>query len=279
MIEESGKTSVKNESRFEGDAGRYAAYLETPEGRLRTELAFAHLREFLPAQPGAQRLRALDLGCGTGAAGIGLARMGMQVTLLDASPAMLELAERNADAAWVGEKIALQQGDAAQVERLFGAGAFDVVVCHNVLEFVEEPGEVLRNVARVMRDARAILSVVARNQAGEAMKAALQAGDLAAAERSLHAESARDTLYGGNVRLFTAESLEALLKGAGMAIQTRRGVRVVADYLPAQISRAAEYERIFALERKLGERREFFWVARYLQYLAGGAAAGAKGER
>jgi hypothetical protein len=46
-------------------------------------------------------------------------------------------------------------------------------------------------------------------------------------------------------------------------------VRVVADYLPLQVSRTAEYERIFALERKLGQRREFAAVARYIQCLAG----------
>jgi len=39
--------------RFESGADKYAAYLETPEGRLRLDLAFANLQEFLPhaAQP------------------------------------------------------------------------------------------------------------------------------------------------------------------------------------------------------------------------------------
>jgi hypothetical protein len=45
-------------------------------------------------------------------------------------------------------------------------------------------------------------------------------------------------------------------------------VRVVADYLPAAVSRDAEYQRILELERKLGMRPEFAAVARYSQYLA-----------
>lgn len=109
-----------------------------------------------------------------------------------------------------------------------------------------------------MRDSSAILSVLARNQAGEPLKAVLQTGDLAAAEHNLTAEWGQESLYGGRVRLFMSEAFEAILKDVSLTINSRRGVRVIADYLPAQISRSTEYERIFALERKLGKRREFF---------------------
>ena len=34
--------------RFQSGANKYAAYLETPEGRLRSDLAFANLQDFLP---------------------------------------------------------------------------------------------------------------------------------------------------------------------------------------------------------------------------------------
>jgi hypothetical protein len=45
------------------------------------------------------------------------------------------------------------------------------------------------------------------------------------------------------------------------------GEQCIADYLPAKISPSAEYERIFALENKLGKRREFFGVARCMHCL------------
>ena len=78
------------------------------------------------------------------------------------------------------------------------------------------------------------------------------------------------------MRLFTSEAIEAILEDASLTITVRRGVRVIADYLPEQISRSAEYERIFALERKLGKRREFFGVARYLHCLASCAKPGSE---
>jgi hypothetical protein len=58
--------------------------------------------------------------------------------------------------------------------------------------------------------------------------------------------------------MLTSESLELI---------AQRGVRVVADYLPPNISRTAQYERIFELERTLGARSEFAAIARYTHCL------------
>lgn len=266
------ETMFKNENRFESDVSRYAAYLETPEGRLRGDLTFANLQDFLPAPSRTDSLCALDLGCGTGTAGIRLARLGIHVTLLDSSPTMLDLAKRTISEAGVSN-ITVTHGDAVRVADIFQRESFDIILCHSILEFVDDPGAILRGAVRLMRDSSAILSVLVRNQAGEVLKAALQTGDLAAAEQNLDKEWGEESLYGGKIRLFTSEFLEAMLQDASAAVTARRGVRVIADYLPAQISRSAEYERIFALERKLGRRSEFFGIARYMQALAHPAAA------
>jgi S-adenosylmethionine-dependent methyltransferase len=262
------KTTVKRESCFESDASRYAAYLGTPEGRLRADLVFANLQEFFRAAAGVDSLRALDLGCGTGATAVRLAGLGIHVSLLDSSATMLALAERTIVEAGVNDWITVKHGDATQLAAIFQAASFDIVLCHNLLEYLDDPGAVLRGARRLMRDTSAILSVLVRNQAGEVLKAALQAGDLAAAEHNLTADWGEEPLYQGRVRLFTPEALEAILKDASLRINARRGVRVIADYLPAQISRSAEYERIFALERKLGKRLEYFGIARYMHCLA-----------
>ena len=261
------KTSAKGENRFESDASKYAAYLESPEGRLRGDLAFANLQEVLPA-PGGKSLSALDVGCGTGAAAVRLASLGIHVTLVDSSRAMLDLAERTAVEAGVSDKVTIKHGDAADLGGMVQAGSFDVILCHNVLEYVDDPAAVLRGAMRLMRGPAAILSVVVRSQGGEVLKAALQAGDLAAAENNLAAEWGQESLYGGRVQLYTPEAFESKLQDASLTPIVRRGVRAIADYLPANVSPAKEYERIFALERKLGKRPEFFGMARYLHYIA-----------
>src|ERR1700688_1920400 len=247
--------------RFQTGAAKYAAYLETPEGRLRLDLAFANLQDFLPQAT--RSLHALDLGCGTGAIAVRLARLGLHVTLLDTSLPMLDFAKRAAGEAGVTERIALKHGDAAHLANLFHVGSFDVILCHNILEYVDDPCAVLRSAARTLRDPSSLLSVLVRNQAGEVLKAAIQEGDLAASEHNLTAEWGHESLYGGRVRLFTAESLHAMLRESALAVAAKRGVRVVSDYLPPSISRKDEYARILELEGKLGRRPELATVARY----------------
>ena len=252
--------------RFQTGAAKYAAYLETPEGKLRLDLAFANLQDFLPQAT--RSLLALDMGCGTGAVAVRLARLGLHVTLLDASVPMLDFAKSAAREAGVTERITLKHGDATQFEDLFHAESFDVILCHNLLEYVDDPCAVLRNAASALRGPSSIISVLVRNLAGEVLKAAIQDGDLAGTEQNLTAEWGHESLYGGRVRLFTAQSLRDMLAGASLAVIAERGVRVMSDYLPPTVSRNDEYERIFQLERKLGRRPEFAAVARYTHCLA-----------
>jgi len=257
--------------RFRTGAAKYAAYLETPEGRLRLDLAFANLQDFLPHATRA--LRALDIGCGTGAMAVRLARLGLHVTLLDSSVPMLDLAKRAAREAGTTERVALIHGDASQFANLFHAEMFDVILCHNVLEYVDDPCAVLRSAVGALRDPSSIISVLVRNQAGEVLKAAIQDGDLAAAERNLTAEWGNESLYGGRVRLFMAETLRAMLFESSLAVAAVRGVRVLSDYLPPSVSRSDEYNRILELECKLGKRPEFAAVARYTHCFARLAAS------
>jgi S-adenosylmethionine-dependent methyltransferase len=259
-------TASEDSERFRTGAAKYAAYLETTEGRLRLDLAFANLHDFLPRNTGP--LLVLDVGCGTGAIAVRLARLGLHVTVLDASAPMLDLARRAAQEARVEERIALKHGDAAQLPNLFQAGSFDLILCHNILEYVDDPCAVLRNAAGLLRNPSGMISILVRNQAGEVLKSLIQAGDLDAAEHSLTAEWGHESLYGGRVRLFTEDSLQAMLAASSLAVTAKRGVRIMADYLPPTVSRSDEYDRISKLERELGRRPEFAGVARYTQWLA-----------
>ena len=257
-----------DDERFQNGVQEYAAYLESPEGRLRADLTFGNLQDFLAPSHANKPRYALDVGCGTGVTAVRLARLGFHVTQLDTSQAMLDIARRTAEEAGVTNRITLQQGDAGQLTDLFAAASFDVVLCHNILEYVGDPTGILRGAARVLRDTSAILSLVVRNQAGEVFKAELQAGDLAAAEANLAAEWGFESLYGGRVRLFTPAGLRAMLNAGSLSLIAERGIRVLADYLPPRISHSSDYARILELERKLGRRPEYAAVARYTQCLA-----------
>jgi S-adenosylmethionine-dependent methyltransferase len=259
---------MKIDERFQSEADKYAAYLETPEGRLRLDLPFANLREYLSSPAATGSLRALDLGCGTGANGLRLARLGYHVTLMDSSAPMLQIAKQAAQKVGLMEKIETKQGDADQLADFFNEGAFDVILCHNILEFVEEPAAVLRGAACALRDSSGILSVLVRNRAGEVLKAAILSGDLDGAANNLTAEWGNEALYGGKVRLFTPETTRSMLKAASLEVLAERGVRVMADYLSPRVPLSEQYQRVYELERKLGIRPHFAAIARYTHFLA-----------
>jgi S-adenosylmethionine-dependent methyltransferase len=272
-------TAKPDSDRFQSGADKYAAYLETPEGRLRSGLAFANLQDFLILPQSGRSLRGLDLGCGTGATAVRLARLGIHMALLDSSSAMLDIAKRAAQEAGVNGRIELKHGDAAQVANLFPAGSFDVVLCHNILEYVDDPNSVLSAAAKILQsDSTGILSILVRNWAGEVFKAAVKTGDLRAVERNLTTMWGHESLFGGRVRLFTLDSLQVIAKDASLEVAAERGVRVISDYLPPQISRSEEYERIFQLEHKLGSRLEFAAIARYIQVIARHSCASSSKE-
>lgn len=269
---ESRGSDFAEDERFESGASRYADYLQTTEGRLRLDLAWLNLQEFVrqnfPPSEGDVERRALDVGGGTGALAIRLAAEGWRVDVLDSSAAMLALASAAARRAGHSSRVGLHEGDAGRIGETFGPGTFDLVACHNVLEYVEDPASVVRAVASASRRG-GLISLLARNRAGETMRAAVKAQDLDAARNALSAASVKESLYGGPAKLFGPEPLCALASDAGLEVLAARGVRVVADYLPASLSATQDdYRRLLDFEYTLGARTDFAAVARYTQLIA-----------
>jgi ubiquinone/menaquinone biosynthesis C-methylase UbiE len=72
--------------------------------------------------------RVLDLGCGTGALAVQLARQGCQVTGVDISRSMLTQAIRRVRQAGFEDQVALQELGAVDLDSAFEDGSFDAVV-------------------------------------------------------------------------------------------------------------------------------------------------------
>lgn len=248
------------------EAGKYAEFLGTPEGRLRTDLAWANLREFLRAPSGC---RALDVGGGTGVLGIRLGEMGFDVTLLDLSEPMLALARSAADAKQLGNRIRFHTGDASRLADLFEPASFDAVICHNVLEYMDDPFAVLRNLASLpKRNAESVVSLLVRNRWGEVLKAAIKGRDAARATTALRAETVLDSLYGQPVRLFDPNDFRKMVERSGLEPVAVRGVRVVSDYMDGEALSDAANKRLLDFELIVGAQPQLAAIARYIQVIA-----------
>ncbi|MFZ3215048.1 MAG: methyltransferase domain-containing protein [Candidatus Acidiferrales bacterium] len=244
--------------------------MKTPAGRLRSELAWENLRRFLPLD--APKRRALDVGGGTGFASVELARMGYGVVLLDSSEQMLRIARQQAEACSVTPRISFCHAETGRLRELFAAESFDVVVCHNLLEYSEVPSTTVCDIAHVLRK-NGVLSVLVRNRAGEVLKDAVKSRDWKLATADLTADTVVDALYGNRMRLFAPADLHELLARAGLEVLAEHGVRVFFDYLALEAPTDATYPQILELESTLGSRPEFFAIARYIQLIAGRSRA------
>src|SRR6059058_2258544 len=75
---------------------------------------------------------ALDVGCGAGLLTEPLARLGARVTAVDASPELIAVARQHAAA--MGLEIDYRAGAVEEI-----VGAFDLVICIEVIEHVADP--------------------------------------------------------------------------------------------------------------------------------------------
>jgi SAM-dependent methyltransferase len=197
------------------------------------------------AATGRAALDIVDVGAGTGGLAVGLAGYGHRVTVVDPSPDALAAARWRASEAGVtltdvqGEAVDLpalvgQPGPGGAGAASTGQGGADLVICHNVLEYVDSPPAALAAVARVLRPGGAV-SVLAANSVAAVLQRAL-AGKYAEARALLTgagpvdpAGSAPGAAPG---RRFTLPELTALLDGAGLRPGDAHGVRIFAGLLP-----------------------------------------------
>jgi len=98
--------------------------------------------------------RALDIGCGTGSLAIACARRGAQVTGIDISPHMLDIARRKVEQAELADSITLLQMSAIELDERFEPQSFDTIM--SSLTFSElsddEQRFVLRQCHRLLKD-------------------------------------------------------------------------------------------------------------------------------
>ncbi|MFA5809014.1 MAG: class I SAM-dependent methyltransferase [Thermoleophilia bacterium] len=129
-------------------AEKYNAWYASPLGRVCLDLEKAAVMDFAAARPGE---KALDIGCGTGAFTLELARRGANTTGVDQSENMVSLARSMAaqDGQQVGQQVGFTVADAEALP--FHDDEFDLVIAVTVLCFAAEPVRLLRESLRVLK--------------------------------------------------------------------------------------------------------------------------------
>jgi len=215
----------------------------------RFSLVWDVLREVVSAraaETGRQALDIVDVGGGTGGLAVPFATLGHNVTVVDPSPDALAAAQRRA--AEAGARLTAVQGEAASLDSVVGTKAADLVICHNVLEYVDSPADAMTAIAAVLRPS-ATVSVLAANAVAAVLHRAL-AGRFSEARQLLESENGNGQEGSGLPRRFTLPALTALIEGAGLAAGEAHGLRIFSGLVPGALldADAGGTEALRALE-------------------------------
>ncbi len=212
-----------------------------------------------------QRLRILDVGMGQGTQALRLARAGHSVTGLESDPEMVGAARESlaTEPEGIRERFRLIEGDGRDTGVHFLPGAFDVVLCHGVLMYLEEPDAMLAGLARVLAPG-GLLSLVVRNADALAMRPGL-AGDWPGTLAAFGSDAYTNRL-GLPGRADRLEALSSTLAGIAAPLHAWYGVRVFTDGVgnDAELPGDEELEQLLTAEDRAGRTEPYKRVAALL---------------
>lgn len=213
--------------------------------------------------PVGQRLRVLDVGMGQGTQALRLARAGHKVTGLEQDPKMVATAREAlaAEPEGIRSRVRLFEGDGRETGVHFLPGSFDVVLCHGVLMYVEEPDALVAGLARMLAPG-GLLSLLVRNGDALAMRPGL-AGDWAGALAAF-GTSAYTNRLGLDVRADRLDALTGTLAGIGAPLHAWYGVRVFTDLAADDAPVPDDVEVLLAAEERAGRTDPYRGVAALL---------------
>jgi SAM-dependent methyltransferase len=201
-----------------------------------------------------------------------VAELGHRVTVVDPSPDALAILDRRSHESAVADRITGVQGDLATVSEQVDAESIDVVLCHGVLEVVDDPTAAMDAITGVLRPDGALSLLVSQRHA--AVVARAMAGQLDQARELLSTDLSGDRppsgAAGGTPHRFTAEETTALLTGAGFSDVTLHAVRVFSDLVPSSLVdlEPGAADALLALEHAVAGRPEYLTLAVQIHAIA-----------
>jgi SAM-dependent methyltransferase len=244
----------------------------------RTAVVWEALRGVLErVAPSGGSARVVDVGGGTGGLAVRAAGLGHDVTVVDPSPDALAILARRADESEVADRVTAVQGDLATLadgslaDRL-PAGSADLVLCHGVLEIVDDVPAALATIASQLRPGGVLSLLVGQRHAAVVTRA--MAGHFTQALALLDDDptGASGAAPGtpGTGRRFTSDEVATVLDGAGFDVEAMQAVRVFVDLVPSSLVdlEPGAAERLLALEQAVANRPEYLPLATQIHVVA-----------
>ena len=186
----------------------YRSLIEQPWGKMFYDMIFRQLN--LPKN---KRLNILDYGAGF-CVTAGYYAESHNVTAYEPNP---EMFEKRVDGDY---KLITTQNDLKILEE----HSFDVVICHNVLEYVSNPIEILNEITEYLKP-NGILSIVKHNLKGRILAQAVFSDDPAGALNLLNSQSDNGTNLFGKRGTYDNDVLLNFAESNGFECKNIFGIR------------------------------------------------------
>ncbi|MGY1944433.1 methyltransferase domain-containing protein [Nocardia asiatica] len=254
---------------FDDKFDEFARWQASPWGRLRYATAAANLAAHLAVGP----LEILDVGGGNGLDALELAAWGHHVTIADISEQ--SLAEARAAAAHRGldDRVTTRHASLDALGDEFGRDCFDVLLCHNLIQYLPDPAGVIAALADPLRT-NGVLSVIAPNADADPLLTAVRGLDPDGALRMLDDPTRYSVAYETTTRACYPDQVKADLAAAGFKVIAHLGIRTVCDYIldDDRKSDPEFYRQLERLELTLAARAPYIHLARFFHFIANRSA-------
>ncbi|MCM1538959.1 MAG: methyltransferase domain-containing protein [bacterium] len=193
--------------------------------------------------------RILEFGCGNGVMGAHYAK---ENTVIAIEPDARTLAENPHEGV---EQIC---GDFRTLFR-YDEESFDVIFCHNVLEYAAERAEILKEFQRLLKK-DGLLSVLKHNRPGRVMQMAVLLNDFEHANALLDGKNGVASQY-GEIRYY--EDGDLVKWAPGLRIEKVLGMRTFWDLQQKQEIQEEEnwQQEMMRLEQRVCDREEYRAIA------------------
>ena len=206
----------------------YKAHLQAPWGKLQYDIVFAFL-ESLRGQ------KILDFGSGFGIVADFLAKNN-QVTAIELSPEMIAERKQN----FYYEQL---QGSLDLLQQLPDQ-SFDVIICHNVLEYVSDPALYLAEFSRLLKKGGKI-SLVKHHEVGRIMHTVVFENDPEKAQHLLAGETYQ-THSMGSAKVY---QIQDVISGLPLEVEDYQGIRIFYGLQANDYKTAPDWaEKMFEME-------------------------------
>ena len=250
---------------FDNKITRWKQEMELPWAKLKYKLVQSNLAKHLSQI----QMSILDAGGGNGFDSIPFATQGHFVDIVDYSREMLADAQSRAMQVGAQERVATHLADVRDISNLFPNLQFDLILCHNVLQYVEDVPALMKALSGLLKS-NGIISIVSINRYSTPYHAAFLGDNLAEAITSLDSRVSKAKIFDANIVSYSADEISQLLKNAGIVTERDYGIRCICDYWGnnERKSDPVIFEQIERLECALTELHPYKLLARYFQVVA-----------